>query len=150
MANKGYYEYDPVVYPRKLWVMIGGAPDDINRVFSNMDGTEIEIEGAKDACATTYPELWSKENGKFGELVSFRSKKDMTMGFICHEAWHVLDAFISCLPLERVDGGHNEHLSYLLQWICDRINMARLGKGEFVEIKENNIKQIGYEDIHRH
>ena len=30
MKKKGYYEYDPVIYPRKVWVHIG-----TNRMMNN-------------------------------------------------------------------------------------------------------------------
>lgn len=32
--------------------------------------------------------------------------------------------------------GRNEHQAYLMGWICDCINKARLGIGDFVEIKD--------------
>ena len=71
----------------------------------------------------------------------FKGKASMTMGNICHEASHVLDDSMDVLPLAREPRGHNEHLSYLLQWIGDCINRARLGKGEFVEIKVEKDKE---------
>lgn len=38
--------------------------------------------------------------------------------------------------LERFRGAYNEHQAYLMGWICDCINKARLGIGDFVEIKD--------------
>ena len=132
--KKGYYEYDPVIYPRKLWVMPQATEAEIRMCFTEHDGEEIEWD-EKECFATTFPEVCAKADGKYGVLVVFKGKASMTMGNICHEASHVLDCFIDVLPLAREPRGHNEHLSYLLQWIGDCMNRARLGKGEFVEIK---------------
>ena len=134
MVKKGYYEYDPVIYPRKLWVMPQATEAEIRMCFTEHDGKEIEWDD-KECFATTFPEVCSKAGELYGELVVFKGKASMTMGNISHEASHVLDAFMDVLPLAREPRGHNEHLSYLLQWIGDCINRARLGKGEFVEIK---------------
>ena len=132
--KKGYYEYDPVIYPRKLWVMPQATEAEIRMCFTEHDGEEIEWD-EKECFATTFPEVCAKADGKYGVLVVFKGKASMTMGNICHEASHVLDTFMDVLPLAREPRGHNEHLSYLLQWIGDCINRARLGKGEFIEIK---------------
>ena len=132
--KKGYYEYDPVIYPRKLWVMPQATEAEIRMCFTEHDGEEIEWND-KECLATTFPEVCAKADGKYCVLVVFQGKASMTMGNICHEASHILDDFIDVLPLAREPRGHNEHLSYLLQWIGDCINRARLGKGEFVEIK---------------
>ena len=130
--KKGYYEYDPVIYPRKLWVMPQATEAEIRMCFTEHDGEEIEWDD-KECFATTFPEVCAKADGKYGVLVVFKGRASMTMGNICHEASHVLDDYMDVLPLARESGGHNEHLSYLLQWIGDCINRARLGKGEFVE-----------------
>ena len=130
--KKGYYEYDPVIYPRKLWVMPQATEAEIRMCFTEYDGEEIEWNDKK-CGATTFPEVCAKADGKYGILVVFKGKASMKMGHICHELSHILDYFIDVLPLAREPRGHNEHLSYLSQWIGDCINRARLGKGEFVE-----------------
>ena len=92
-----------------------------------------------DVDAMTFREVENKVTGKLAYLVIFSSKKKMTMRTICHEAFHVLSGFMDILPLSREPNGSNEHLAYLLDWICGCINMARLGKGEFKEFE--SIKQ---------
>ena len=132
--KKGYYEYDPVIYPRKLWVMPQATETDINKCFTGMNGEKLSVDD-DDYFGLTFSNVMSKAGNKYGVLVVFKGKASMTMGNICHESSHVLDAFMDVLPLAREPRGHNEHLSYLLQWIGDCINRARLGQGEFVEIK---------------
>lgn len=102
--------------------------------FTEHDGEEIEWDD-KGVFATTFPEVCAKADGKYGVLVVFKGKASMTMGNICHEASHVLDDFMDVLPLAREPRGHNEHLSYLLQWIGDCMNRARLGKASLWRLK---------------
>ena len=89
MKKKGYYEFDPVIYPRKLWVHIGG--DFIDIAKSAFDGI-ILPDGKDDYFGITYEKAERKSDKKYGILVSFPLKKYMTMGNISHESSHVVDA----------------------------------------------------------
>ena len=137
MQSKGYYTYYPQIYPRHLYIVIGNNKDGIVKTFG-VDGKYLD-EIDSDVNAMTFREVNNKVTGKLGYLVIFSSKKKMTMRVICHEAFHVLSEFMDVLPLSREPSGGNEHLAYLLDWICECINMARLGKGEFKEFE--SIKQ---------
>ena len=106
MKKKGYYEYDPVIYPRMLCV-------------SNSD-------------AITYDEVREKSNKKLCSFVNFASKDSMRMGVCCYEASHVCDAIEDAIGMEH--GG--EPSAYLMGWIASCINKARLGIGDFVELKD--------------
>lgn len=57
----------------------------------------------------------------------------MTMGICSHEASHICDAIEEDINMEH--GG--EPSAYLIGWIASCINKARLGIGDFVEIKDN-------------
>ena len=76
--NVGYWEYDPVIYPRKLWVAIGQSVEDIKGWFVGSDGSEWEPE-RRNYDGLTLSEVERRDNGEIGELVVFGSKKDMTM-----------------------------------------------------------------------
>lgn len=114
--------------------MIGATKDDVRKCFENFD--ESGFDCSDDVTATTFPEVVCRINGKYGNLVVFRSKNDMRMGTIAHESFHVLSRMMDVMPLVREPNGTNEHLAYLMQWIASCINKARLGIGDFVEIKD--------------
>lgn len=133
MMKKGYYEYNPVVYPRQLYVMIGATKEDVEKCFDDTGDWSQDGDGV---LATTIPEVQSKADGRHGNLVVFKSKSNMDAGTMAHEAFHVLSAMMDLLPLHCEPYGTNEHLAYLLQWIVDCTNKARLGVGDFVEIKD--------------
>lgn len=54
------------------------------------------------------------------------------MNYCCHEASHVCDAIEEYTSMEHGD----EPSAYLIGWIASCINKARLGIGDFVELKD--------------
>lgn len=131
MKKKGYYEYDPVIYPRVLWVAIGQKKADVESAFLDSDGDGLKIE-SEDYAGLTISELTCRKTRDMGELVVFDSKKDMTMNICCHEASHVCDAIEGVAGMKHGD----EPSAYLIGWIAGCINKARLGIGKFVNIEE--------------
>nr|DAH75720.1 MAG TPA: hypothetical protein [Caudoviricetes sp.] len=73
-----------------------------------------------------------KSDRRRGVLVSFQCQKNMSMNYCCHEASHVCDAIEDYTDMEHGD----EPSAYLIGWIASCINKARLGVGDFVEIKD--------------
>ena len=141
MKKKGYYEYTPRIYPRKLWVMYNTSEEEIDKCFTNMKGEPLVHNGEPmsegNYGGMVYDECMSKAGKYFGNLVVFPKKSDMTMKNICHEAFHVLSSINDACDLERMYNGRNEHQAYLMGWICDCINKARLGFGDFIEIEDD-------------
>ena len=54
------------------------------------------------------------------------------MRVCCHEASHACDAIENSIDMEH--GG--EPSAYLIGWVASCINKARLGIGDFVELKD--------------
>lgn len=124
----GYFEYDPVIYPRRLWVHIGDDFKELApKAFCN-----IVVDEDKEYYGVEYGEVIRKSDDKYGILVSFPKRKDMTMGVCAHEASYVCDDLEKALNIKHGD----EPSAYLLGWIASCINKARLGIGDFVEIKD--------------
>ena len=59
------------------------------------------------------------------------------MAVCSHEASHICDAIEKAIGMEH--GG--EASAYLLGWIASCINKARLGIGDFVEVKDIKDKE---------
>ena len=127
MKKKGYFEYKNGIYPQRLWVHIGkGLPELIDACF---DGCNPPNDGY---VGVAYDKAIRKSDDRYGILVSFKSTKVMTMSVCCHEASHACDAIENGIDMEH--GG--EPSAYLIGWIASCINKARLGIGDFVEIKD--------------
>lgn len=128
MKKKGYYEYDPVIYPRKVWVHIG---TDFKELASEVFAGELIFDD-KMCNGAVFDEVIRKSDDKYGILATSPSAKEMTMKVCSHEASHVCDDIEKAIGMEH--GGKAS--AYLLGWIADCINKARLGIGDFVELKD--------------
>ena len=61
MKKKGYYEYDPVIYPRLLCVAIGMSQEDANKCFEGRYGEVLKVDFSN-SYAITYDIVREKEN----------------------------------------------------------------------------------------
>lgn len=119
----GYYEYDPVIYPRKLWVYIGDRLSEVCDAFE-------DLVPDKSYVGLSYEETVRKYDEAVGILVVFGSKNDMTIDNITHEAEHAMDFFETALGIDH--GG--ESSAYLLGWIAKCIDAAKNERGKFIKI----------------
>lgn len=131
--KKGYYEYDPVIYPRQLCVAIGMSQEDANKCFVGRNGETLEYDFAN-YDGISFDTIRKKADKKFCAFVVFPNKTSMTMGTCCHETSHICDAIENDIGMKH--GG--EPSAYLMGRIASCINKARLGIGDFVEIKDKN------------
>lgn len=141
MANKSkepkIYEFDPVIYPRKLWVCIGLDEDYLNVKFHGENNAKLNFESNSSYYAITFDDVVRNDTNMIGELIVYQSKNDMRMGTISHEASHVVDGIENAISMKHGD----EPSAYLLEWVCKSINLARLGECEPVRFKENGKKK---------
>ena len=118
--------------------MYNTSEEEIDKCFTNMKGEplvhNVEPMSEGNYGGMVYDECMSKSGNYIGNLVVFPKKKCMTMRNVSHEAFHVLSSMNDSCDLERFNGAHNEHQAYLMGWIGDCINKARLGIGDFIEI----------------
>lgn len=126
------YEFDPQIYPRKLWVCIGVDDDYINENFRyNMSRNLLSFDSDFPVDAVTFTEVVRNDTNMVGQLVVFSSKNEITFGNIIHESSHVCDAIEKAIGMEH--GG--EPSAYLLSWIGEKINDVRLGDCKPIEFK---------------
>lgn len=135
--SKALYEFYNGIYPRPLWVVIGGTVEDIKATFLNENEKEIML-GKEEFGAWTCGVL-RKKDYDYGVVVWFPHREDMIMNWIAHEATHILAYFCEAYGLHVDCGFDNEHLAYLMGWICECINKARCKSVKPVEF--NNKKK---------
>lgn len=100
MKRKGYYEYDPVIYPRMLCVAIGLNQEDANKCFEGRNGEVLKVDFSN-YDAITYDIVREKANKKLCSFINFASKDSMKMGVCCHEASHACDAIENAIGMEH-------------------------------------------------
>lgn len=116
------HEFDPQVYPRKVWVAINPSMDEINDFFDNSDGRIKPMDDTTDA------ECWhiatKKPEPRGGVFVAFKSKRAMTADNIAHEASHLALMIFEYIGA-WVDPSNQEPYAYLVGWITKCINEVK-------------------------
>lgn len=128
MNKMKIYEFDPVIYPRKLWVVKGGTTKDIKNSFYERDHNELDLENFEKYGAIT-AEVESKDNAKFGELIWFPNVAHLTVSNIAHEATHAALNIGMDIGM-RIDRYNDEPLAYLVGWIAACMDKVRTNKAK--------------------
>jgi hypothetical protein len=127
-------KYDPVVYPRLLWVATEITDLDNVFVFCNINDFTKEnpdtyknlVEDYETGCtsAMTIPVI-HKSSGRSGVLVLiFDLDSDDLSNTIPHEATHVTDYIFDSLGLSADVFSRNECYAYLLGWAASCISSS--------------------------
>lgn len=117
---KKIFEYNPVIYPRKLWVSVGASTKELNEVFE-------EVEDMEDSAIATVYSVCRTENKMGGMLIRFNNRMDMTPSVIAHESVHAAMGIYGYVGAE-VDLDNQEPFAYLVGWIADCIWQSKIGK----------------------
>jgi hypothetical protein len=127
--------YDPVIYPRKLWV--ANYVEGLDRKFTFLDVKDFTKVSDVDtytniiddyntgfADAVTIPVNY-KSTGEEGVLVIiFNTKTGDLINTIAHEATHVTDYMYDALGLSADAFARNECYAYLLGWAAGSISSS--------------------------
>ena len=116
------HEFDPVIYPYKLWVIIGKKPTSIANKFNEYSGNPIDFidRDTNGLEAFTMPVV-RKENSKFGVIIFFRSKKSMSYELVAHESSHAAKYLFEHIG---ADVKEHEPFEYVVGWIagcCEKV-----------------------------
>lgn len=124
--SKQIHQFDPVIYPRKLFVLKGGDSELIKRHFTDTDKSELVInEEIGDEFDGIVYKVKSKDNGYLGSLVWISTS--VNIGVIAHEASHVAMDILSDIGY-KLDDENQEPLSYMIGWVADCIWQVKTGK----------------------
>jgi len=118
------HEFDPVIYPFKIWICITKDFQLIlDEHFLDYQTNERIVWGEEyddKSDAATFA-VRNKNTHKFGTLIVFANKKAMTVSTIAHEASHGAKDLFHHIGAEVK---HHEPFEYLLGWIakcCDQV-----------------------------
>ena len=130
-------EFDPVIYPTRLFVAIRPSYDEVRDRFGFLDedGNEVSVENEfkpKDtSIAQTYT-VYDKESRWKGCFVTIWRKADVRSGIIAHESSHCADWLDDELGgLGSVDGRKfltGEPRAYYTQWVANCIEDVLKGR----------------------
>lgn len=112
------YQFDPQIYPRKLWVAVGVPTEELNEKF---------VEEIKDIDKSADAETWpvqQKEPLLGGVLVRFENLKSMLPDNIAHEATHAALEIFDYVDA-RIQYDNQEPFAYLVGWVVKCIDEVK-------------------------
>lgn len=128
------HEFDPVIYPFRVWVAIKPKVEDVSEKFFYLDTamnctpvTADDFYKTRFDVATTYP-MENKESGALGCFIAMWRPKDFVCGMIAHEASHVTDFLCEVLGVSGFTLESGESRAYFLGWVADCIDKVKRGK----------------------
>lgn len=117
------HEFDPVVYPFKLWVIISSNLIEIeNNFVTSKKRKKIDLSSIKDYHDAFVVNKAVIHDNKYGFLVVFNSKKTCIDSTIVHETTHLLRHIWEYLSEYEIG---NEANAYLSEWIFNSIIEAK-------------------------
>lgn len=128
------YEFDPVIYPFRLWVAVRPSFEQVDAEFETIDTEDNIAPFTKDfliqhiSCtASCYP-AWNKESMRVGALLCIWRKQELTTCVIAHEASHITDYLCDRTGVKGFDMDSGEARAYFLGWVAGCIEKVKQGK----------------------
>lgn len=116
MEESTIHEFDPVIYPYKLWVIIAGSPDIVAKKFDEYGGKPILfVEGDVDRSEAFTMPVRSKNNAAYGVVIFLRTKRSLTFNLVAHESSHAAKYLFDHIG---ADVDPHEPFKYVVGWIA--------------------------------
>ena len=136
MSNQKFYEFNPQVYPTRLWIAKSKniSIDDVDKEFYALSDAnercgfkDVQEMPDSDSYASTYP-VSNKKSGWRGCLVIL-NRGDMPTSTCTHEASHCTDWLFEQLGIESGTTFENgEARAYYHEWVFNRIYEVKQGR----------------------
>lgn len=127
-------EFNPTVYPCRIWVAINPTFDEVSEKFyqidSNIEKGDFEHEYF-DPCHTTIARTYPvsiKGEGWMGLLIGIYKPKQYNVGTITHESAHCADWLCERFGITTGSFENGEAYAYLVGWIADCIDKVLKNK----------------------
>jgi len=120
------HEFDPVIYPYKVWVIVEKLPTHIADYFDEYSGAPILFEpGDVDRHEAFTMPATHKNQKRFGVILYFRNTRSMTFELVAHEATHAAKYLFEHIG---ADAKQHEPLEYVVGWIAGCCEKVKKGK----------------------
>lgn len=107
------HTFDPIIYPRKVWITYDATVDELNTMFPS--GNAFKEENVY--YGITYARI-DKDNN-CGVLIRFPNNKDAVQSWhIIHEAIHAAGYICDYIGI-KADFKNDEAFTYLATWIAE-------------------------------
>lgn len=117
------HEFDPVIYPRKVWITYDATSDDLNNMFPTGDLYGNKFKDEEGYYGIAY-RTKRGDNDKGGVLIRFADNKDsMSSWNMLHEVMHAAAMICDYVGI-KADWDNDEAFVYLATWImkcCEQV-----------------------------
>lgn len=128
------HEFDPVIYPCKLFVVLNPTIEDLSGKFYSLTDEMERLKFDNDTIgrdrfivASTFP-VADKKTGWIGSLVCIYKNNKLDVRTICHESVHCADFFAENFGIPTGEFNNGEPYAYLTGWIADCIWKVKSGR----------------------
>ena len=121
-----FKDIDPVIYPRRIFICIGGDRQDIADKFNDKDGDPFYVEPCiiESSYALTFSNaMTNNKTGLLGVLIWFHYVEHITDSIIAHEAVHASNTLFSHIGI-NLSTENDEPQAFLVGFIVEEINKA--------------------------
>lgn len=132
--NNDIHEFNPVIYPFRLWVGINPSFGSVSERFytltpsmERIDFTRDIYHGSRFAIASTFP-VCDKVGGWIGTFIPIYRPSMLTVGTIAHEASHCTDFMCDQFGVAGFNFNDGEARAYFTEWVANCINKVKMGK----------------------
>ena len=113
------HEFDPVIYPYKIWIAVSNNLNTACEMFLDADTDKDFIfsdgDNGNKYAAMALPAI--KKDGRYcGTLIPFKSKKEMSVRNIAHESSHAAKQLFEYIG---ADTRPHEPFEYIVGWIAE-------------------------------
>ena len=119
--RKDYYEFNPCIYPRLLWVVIGNT-ELVTENFTDRNHNELDEKDFCD-CDGATSRARCKANDRQGSLIWIPSHSLDDVNTIAHEAVHATNFIFNDLEVD-FNFDSDEHYAYMVGWVAGCVQMA--------------------------
>lgn len=130
------YQFDPMIYPRFLWVVTGGDFSDIKKWFLYYSGEELDDRDIETMGGMTQSVTF-RHNQCLGILIWFPNIHLAKANWITHESVHGTLELFDQLGL-RVDYRNQEPMAYLAGWFAECIEFVKMGRAKALKLEEKS------------
>ena len=118
------HQFDPVIYPVKLFVVKNSTPEVIHDNFQLLNGNSLDTDRSIGGYASTYKSIVeNKHSSKFGVLIRLFGKLEVSE--LAHEATHAAGVIWDWLGENNIGEEAN---AYLVQWVVDCLDQVNRNK----------------------
>lgn len=122
------HQFDPIIYPYKLWIIVDKTPNIISSNFKEYSGEDIMFIDSKTNMfqAFTMPvRKIDKVSSDYGVVLFFRSRNSITYELASHEASHAAKYLFKHIGADITE---HEPFEYVIGWIANCIYQVKTNK----------------------